>query len=292
MADPEFSGYEDYSKVADSYDSIRITFGLDILLGTLAKYAKDKPLSSLHVLEAACGTGNFTRELCKYVGHITAVDNSDDMLARTKEKLGGVSNVTTKNVDLLKPLPFESGKFDAVMMIYVTHHLDVVKEDGTNTGENLRKVAKESSRVLKKGAPLIIVTNSLTQFIKSIWYFNFACEKGFSDVIIPHHNRYLPLDTVAMICEKSGFQVGPRMVSLSEKFISSAAYYNLNNVLKQEYRRDDSSWRDIESHKRFPQFLEALKEAIEKEEMDEWVKKADDVWSREGMSTFLTFYNQ
>ena len=151
-----FTGYENYSKVASSYDNVRVPFGFEIILGTLARHAKDKPLSSLNILEAGCGTGNFTQVLHSYVGHITAADNSDEMLARTSEKLKGVSNVTVQNVDLKKPLPFESDKFDAVLVIYVIHHLDAVQEDGTNTGENLKAAVKEFSRVLKRGAPLII----------------------------------------------------------------------------------------------------------------------------------------
>ena len=288
-ADKPFTGYQDYSKVAFSYDSVRVPFGFEIILGTLARYAKEKPLSSLHILEAACGTGNFTEVLHDYVGHITAVDNSDGMLARTSEKLKGASNITIQNVDLKKQLPFESEKFDAVLVVYAIHHLDAVQEDGTNTGENLKAAIKEFSRVLKKGAPLIICHARENQMMKCIWYFYFCCENGFSDVIKPHMRRFLSFDRVTKFCEEAGFKSQPQMSSVSELFIKPEVYYNVNNPLTPEFRANDSAWRDIEKQERFPQFLEAYKQAVEKNEMEKWIKESDEIRLREGMNTFLTY---
>ena len=90
------SAYEDYSVVANSYDKYRVAFGIEIILGALGKYSERNPVSSLSILEAGCGTGNFTLEMCRYVAHVTAVDGSDDMLAVAESKLKGVKNVSFK----------------------------------------------------------------------------------------------------------------------------------------------------------------------------------------------------
>lgn len=286
MAGNTYTGYEDYTKASKSYDDFRVSFGMDIILGSLARYAKDKPLSSLNILEAGCGTGNFTEELCSYVGHVTAVDNNDGMLAGVRDKMSQVHNVTLQNVDLRKPLPFEADTFDGLLMVYVIHHLDEVQPDGSNKGEYLRAVVKESARVLKKGAPLIICTFNHEQFKHSIWYFHFASENGFSDILQSHLDRYISLDDVTTICKDAGFHPGPRMVSISEKMMKTEAYCDVNNL----HRSELSSWRDLEKHEQFPKFLEAYEQAVENKEVDKWVQESEEIRSRQGMSTFLTFY--
>ena len=130
------SAYEDYSVVANSYDKYRVAFGIERILGALGKYSERNPVSSLSILEAGCGTGNFTLEMCRYVAHVTAVDGSDDMLAVAESKLKGVKNVSFKNVDLRKELSFESNQFDGVLLIYVAHHLDQGCSNVFNSGPN------------------------------------------------------------------------------------------------------------------------------------------------------------
>ena len=80
------------------------------------------------------------------------------------------------------------------------------------------------------------------------------------------------------------------MVSVSELFIKPDVYYNMNNPLTPEFRANDSIWRDIENQERFPQFLEACRQAVEKNEMEKWIKESDEIRLREGMNTFLTCY--
>ena len=105
----------------------------------------------------------------------------------------------------------------------------------------------------------------------------------------PHLRRYLSLDRVSSICEEAGLKVQPRMISVSELFLKPEEYYNVNNVLTAEFRANDSTWRDIEKHERFPQFLEAYKQAVEKNEMEKWIKESDKIRLREGIFTFLTY---
>jgi ubiquinone/menaquinone biosynthesis C-methylase UbiE len=70
------------------------------------------------VLDVPCGSGFYTRRLAERIGaggRLTAVDVSDEYLDRTRERLGGLGDVS---VELRKAdayaLPFESGTFDLV----------------------------------------------------------------------------------------------------------------------------------------------------------------------------------
>ena len=282
------SVYEDYSKVAATYDKYRVAFGIEIILGSLAKYGGHNPVSSLSILEAGCGTGNFTREMCRYVGQVTAVDGSDAMLAVAKDKLKGVTNVSFRNVDLRKQLPFDSQQFDGVHLVNVAHHLDEVAPDGHMRTENLQFLISEFCRVLKKGAPLIIVTSTVEQLSKCVWHHYFAIEKGYSEIVQLATKRFLTLDLLGNICVEKGFGNEKRIVPTSERF-HGPEYFQKENVLSEEFRLGDSSWRNYQKSDKFSHLLAAFKEAIDKNEMDQFIDQSECLRGRLGDCTFLIF---
>ena len=286
------SVYENYSKVACTYDKFRSPFGFEIILGSLARYARDKPLSSLNILDGGCGTGSFTLEICKYVGHVTAIDCNDDMLAIAKGKLKGVGNVTLQNVDLKKDLPFNSMQFDGALLILVAHHMDEIGPDGQVKTENMRSLILELNRVLKEGAPLILAVFTDEQFTRSIWYYHFAVEKGFSDMILSHTKRFISLDLLENICKERGFVNEKRIVSVSERIFNPDHYFDPHCVLLEEYRLVDSSWRDFEKCEKFSYLLEAFQEAINNNEIDYFIRQSESICSKEGVVTFLLFDNK
>ena len=282
------SAYEDYSVVANSYDKYRVAFGIEIILGALGKYSERNPLSSLSILEAGCGTGNFTLEMCRYVAHVTAVDGSDDMLAVAESKLKGAKNVSFKNVDLRKELSFESNQFDGVLLINVAHHLDELAPDGQMKTEKLKSLISEFHRVLKEGAPLIIVTATEEQMMKCTWHYYFAMEKGFQDIIQQHTRRYISLELLGNICGEIGFKNEKRLISTSEKFYTPD-YYRKENVFSKEYRLADSSWRDFEKSEIFSHLLSAIRDAIEKNELDGYIDQSESLSRKLGYCTFLVY---
>jgi SAM-dependent methyltransferase len=77
------------------------------------------------VLDVACGTGNFTRELAKYVaddGMVVGIDVSESMLARAVEdtRRSGLANVAYVRGDA-EALPFAEGSFDGVCCFAALH---------------------------------------------------------------------------------------------------------------------------------------------------------------------------
>ncbi|KAI6646140.1 hypothetical protein LOD99_9491 [Oopsacas minuta] len=283
------NSFQDYSKVANLYDKHRKGFGYEIIFGALSKYAYDKPLFSLNILEAGCGTGNTTREICNYVGHVTAVDCSDDMIAIAEDKLSDKKNVSFKNLDLRTSLPYESNKFDGVLLIQVAHHLDEIGPDGVVKTENLQSLITEFNRVLKREAPLIMAVFSPRQITRCMWYYHLAMEKGFCDVMLLHSRRFLPLEIFSKICKEKHFENEKIIVPVSELVFDPEYYFDPKSILSKEFRSAQSGLRDFEKSDKFPLLMTAYQESIETNEVQEYIRQSECIRAKEGMITFLIY---
>ena len=79
------SKFERYDRVVSGYDLSRIALGAEVIADCLAGGAT--PLAELSLLDAGCGTGNYSTALAGRVGRIDAVDLSPEMLAVARAKL-------------------------------------------------------------------------------------------------------------------------------------------------------------------------------------------------------------
>jgi 2-polyprenyl-3-methyl-5-hydroxy-6-metoxy-1,4-benzoquinol methylase len=95
-------------------------------------------------LEIGCGTGKNTEWLIQKAKEITAVDLSDEMLAKAKEKIAS-SKVQFVQADITKPWTFSKGLYDLVSFSLVLEHI-----------ENLEPVFKEVSQSLNPGGHVYI----------------------------------------------------------------------------------------------------------------------------------------
>lgn len=91
------------------------------------KYLK----GDFRVLEFACGTGITTVAIAPHVSFVRAIDISDEMVAKAREKLDrlGLANVELSQTDLFDPC-LEEGSFDAVtafnVLLYVKNRGEVL----------------------------------------------------------------------------------------------------------------------------------------------------------------------
>jgi len=74
-------------------------------------------------LEIGCGTGKNTIWLAEKAKHITAVDLSEEMLAKAKEKITS-DKVEFKQADITKEWSFKSGLYDLVTFSLVLEHIE------------------------------------------------------------------------------------------------------------------------------------------------------------------------
>jgi ubiquinone/menaquinone biosynthesis C-methylase UbiE len=109
----------------------------------LEKMAGQKVLSTLDfetVLELGCGTGKNTEWLSKKAKQLLAVDLSEEMMAKAKEKVAD-SNVEFRQADITKPWNFVSTNPDLITCSLIVEHIkdihfifqevaNVIKPDG------------------------------------------------------------------------------------------------------------------------------------------------------------------
>lgn len=78
-------------------------------------------------LEIGCGTGKNTSWLITKAKHITAIDLSNEMLAKAKEKIKA-DNVVFKQSDITKEWNFSDKPFDLVTFSLVLEHIENLKD--------------------------------------------------------------------------------------------------------------------------------------------------------------------
>ncbi|GEO03865.1 hypothetical protein AAE02nite_15290 [Adhaeribacter aerolatus] len=102
------------------------------------------PIPLVNCLEIGCGTGKNTVWLVQKAVQVTAVDLSEEMLARAKENVS-VSNVTFMQADITTDWPFETESFDLVSFSLVLEHI-----------ANLNFIFAQVAKVLKPGGHVYI----------------------------------------------------------------------------------------------------------------------------------------
>ena len=163
------SNYENYAEAARHYDGTRgIPVGVEIITGCLAQGGT--PLAQQYLLDAGCGTGNYSMALLPQVGRISAVDMNDSMLGYARDKLA--DECARGRIDFhrasIDSLPFADSVFDGIIVNQVLHHLELAAEAGYPV---YRKVFAEFARVLKPGGGVVVNTCSHQQLRHGFWYY-------------------------------------------------------------------------------------------------------------------------
>lgn len=130
-----------YDRWAASYDADRnATRDLDALV------VRSAPLdvAGSDVLELGCGTGKNTVWLADRARRVVAMDFSDNMLARARERVKA-KNVEYLRHDVRQPWPVPSAATDLVIGNLVLEHV-----------EHLAPVYGEAARVLRPGGQLFL----------------------------------------------------------------------------------------------------------------------------------------
>ncbi len=227
------STFTPYDQVSAHYDSTRIPVGTEIMLGCLAGLGQ--PLGEVSLLDAGCGTGAYSDALLGHVGRIDAIDLSPGMLATARAKLG--ASVEAGRIAFhqgsITELPFETGRFDAVMTNQVLHHLD----DGENPDfPVLRQAVAEFARVLRPGGGLVINTCSRDQLLEAYWFWRLAPGAGER-----YCRRVAPLETLEAMLADAGLVHRGRFVP-ADALSQGEAYFNGEGPLDETWRNGDSFW--------------------------------------------------
>lgn len=138
-----------WNRYANSYDNLANCYKpyqnlVQEVCDHIDNYAKGRPLK---VLDAGCGTGNYTLELAQRGHQVVGIDSSPSMLAKANlKKPANISGEPPKILshDLNDPLPFESESFDAIVSVHVLYTLS----DGKRFISELRRVVREQAIIV------------------------------------------------------------------------------------------------------------------------------------------------
>ena len=156
------ASYENYDDKSSTYNSLRKPVGIRRLMRYLAQ---EGDTHSKALLDAGCGTGNYTVPLARYFEHVHAVDANDGMLEQLRSRLSDSSNihVSRGNVCSLESIADES--VDCCISCQVIHHLP-----GAGDFAALKAACGEWYRVLRPGGRLVVNFTTHRQHVDGMWW--------------------------------------------------------------------------------------------------------------------------
>lgn len=99
----------------------------------------------LTVADLGCGTGAVVQQLAPHVKRVIGVDNSREMLAAARQRVGELTNVSLECGDLVK-LPMPDGVVDAALMILSLSY-----------AADVQQALQEARRILRPKGKLVLV---------------------------------------------------------------------------------------------------------------------------------------
>ena len=271
------SSYERYDQTSAHYDRTRWPIGVEIIIGCLAQGRT--PLSVQTVLDAGCGTANYSAALLDHVERIIAVDQSSGMLAVARQKLAAKAGdrhveLTQASIDAV-PLPDAS--VDGVMVNQVLHHL----ADDPEAGYPIhRQVLDELARVLRPGGVLVINSCSHEQIREGFWPYHLIPNARAAVI-----RRLMPLDQLEVALGGSKIAAKGRFVPV-DAIMQSVDYLDPRGPLCTDWRAGDSIWA-LATEREIENAMCRLRELDEQSELDAYVASHDAQRRRVGQITVL-----
>jgi ubiquinone/menaquinone biosynthesis C-methylase UbiE len=218
---------EYYEKAAEDYDKKRFSCECRrVVDGVFKDYVLSAVDKKKQILDAGCGTGRFAVFFAEKGKKVTAMDISDSMLEKTKEK------AKIKKVDGnmffikgdIENIPLPDDSLEAISTIHVLVHYP-----------DINKAVTEFKRVLKPGG--IIVFEVANSFV-SRWY-NDARKFFLKQKFFSYADYYHSFKTVRSILEENGFSV---CITKKVKKIPKVVMHFLLCVLHIKVLRDFIVW--------------------------------------------------
>jgi len=124
-------------------------------------------VKDLEVLDVGAGTGRHAVRVAQRGARVTAVDFSEEMLARARQK-AGADRVRWLVHDVALPLPFEARSFDRVLSALVLEHIPV---------GDLASFFRDLGRVARDDGLIVVTAMHPAMFLKGV-SANFRDDSG------------------------------------------------------------------------------------------------------------------
>jgi malonyl-CoA O-methyltransferase len=115
-------------------------------------------VKNLDVLDVGTGTGRHALRIAESGARVTAVDFSEEMLAKAREKRGA-DRVRWLAHDVTRPLPFGAKSFDRVISALVLEHIPV---------DELVSFFRELARVTRDDGVIVVTAMHPAMFVKGV----------------------------------------------------------------------------------------------------------------------------
>jgi ubiquinone/menaquinone biosynthesis C-methylase UbiE len=155
---------EGYDRWAATYDTMG-NWLLELEEPEVARALGD--VDGLDVLDVGAGTGRHAVRIAERGARVTALDFSEEMLAKARQK-PGADGVRWVVHDVAKPLPFEAESFDRVLSALVLEHIPV---------DRLASFLAELGRVARDDGVIVVTAMHPAMFLKGV-SANFRDESG------------------------------------------------------------------------------------------------------------------
>ena len=183
--DPELSIAGFYDGIYSFYGTANsfLTFGLDRWWrARAALLAESAAPGAVNVLDACCGTGDFSLALLKALGSgikLTGADLSEAMLSLAKKRLPRALFVKAE----AKRLPFPEGAFDLVAISFATRNLNIDRP-------KMLEALREFRRVLKPGGTFLNLetTRPQNQLLWALMRAYVKTEIGLLNLVSPKNS--------------------------------------------------------------------------------------------------------
>jgi len=124
-------------------------------------------VKDLEVLDVGAGTGRHAVRVAQCGARVTAVDFSEEMLAKARQKTGA-DRVRWLVHDVALPLPFEARSFDRVLSALVLEHIPV---------GDLASFFRDLGRVARDDGLIVVTAMHPAMFLKGV-SANFRDDSG------------------------------------------------------------------------------------------------------------------
>ena len=270
------SHFENYQHVSRFYDNTRTAVGVDIIRNQLQN--SELPINKQLLVDAGCGTGQYSAALVKNVRKIEAIDLNAGMLKIAKDKMkleekNGLINFYISSID---SLPLEDNTADAVMINQVLHHLP---DNSTSGWANHEKVFREFWRVLKSGGMLIINSCSPEQIECGFWFYNLIPEAKQKMT-----QKVINLSDLNNLLKNCGFSNTVQEVNM-DLVLQSDAYFCSDGIFNADWRSGDSIWSLVPEEILSEVLIKANK-MLKDGELDAYLKHHDQNRKNTGQVTF------
>ena len=270
------SHYENYSRTSATYDRTRQAQGVEIIRRLLSH--NPLPLSEQVLVDAGCGTGQYSAALIDSVQHIQAIDLNPGMLTVAGNKLQ--AQIAAGNIELhqgsIDQLPIDAESADAVMVNQVLHHL----ADDVTAGWPLhQRVFAEFARVLKPGGMVVINSCSHSQLERGFWFYHLIPE-----AVDRVQQRTADLDVLGSLLQHSGFgEIGHE--TAADIIMQGDAYFDADRVLDPQWRDGDSIWALATPAER-ESALQKVRTLVDQGELHRFMRRHDETRLHSGQLSF------